>query len=80
MYDVYGGGYNNHLCVCVQVVLFSEQVLLVLGDLLAAGEDGEAGHLPQAARPHVSTQPVHADVSILGRQDIGAGISLNKKG
>jgi len=45
-----------NLGVCVKVVLVPDEVLLVLLHLLG-GEDGEAGHLPQAARPHVPAQP-----------------------
>ncbi len=46
----------TYLGVSIEVVLVPEEVLLVLRHLLG-GEHGEAGHLPQAARPHVPAQP-----------------------
>jgi hypothetical protein len=46
----------TYLGVRIEVVLVPEEVLLVLRHLLG-DEDGEAGHLPQAARPHVPAQP-----------------------
>jgi hypothetical protein len=46
----------TYLGVSIEVVLVPEEVLLILRHLLG-DEHGEAGHLPQAARPHVPAQP-----------------------
>ncbi len=56
----------TYLGVRIEVVLVPEKVLLVLRHLLG-DEHGEAGHLPQAARPHVPAQPGQGIINFMYR-------------